>query len=584
MFAFAIFGAFFFSVQFAHAGATDYQSPGSYSFPIPAYSTLTAQVWGAGGGGGTNNGVGYNASGGGYSVFGSVVGYGGAGGEGGTWNNGSGGGGGYGSSASGGSGGSASGVCDEYGTIYGPIQGGNGGASPSGGGGGSGGGLRGQGAAGGWPGGGGGGGGGTCDGSYVGGGGGGGGGGYSSYTYSAGQLGIGGSVTVVVGNGGASAPYGDAPGGQGGNGRVYISWTDPPPASCSVSLTPNPKSYAGSATLSWSSSNAHYWVYINNVGYVGSSGSISVSPTSSTDYSCLGNGYGGYDGWHSYVLTVNPPASCSLPWGGTLAHGGSVTAYQASSVSYGSSCVSQTRSCSNGTLSGSYQYQSCSVNNPPPTCSVSVSPTAVVQGNPSTLTWSSSNATSCTGTNFTTGGSTSGSVSVSPSSATTYTGSCTGAGGTAQCTGTGSGGVGAALAVSCTESWSCTGGGGNVITHTDTDCSTDTVTTCEAPEFCTAGSASCLYNAITGNITASPRLVGSGKTTTITWETTDAESCTVSGTNGDTWSGIASSKTSSPITQVVQYTLACDDTDPDTTEDDFTDRVTVVRVPAWLEF
>src|SRR5688572_22735883 len=69
--------------------------------------------------------------------------------------------------------------------------------------------------------------------------------------------------------------------------------------------------------------------------------------------------YGGSDGWHSATLTVNPPASCSLPWGGSIVHGASVTAYQASTVPYGSSCVSQTRSCSNGSLSGSYQYQSC---------------------------------------------------------------------------------------------------------------------------------------------------------------------------------------------------------------------------------
>jgi hypothetical protein len=574
-------------------------------------------------------------------------------------------------------------------------------------------------------------------------------------------------------------------------GSYYSQGAYYSPATCSVSLTPNPKDYAASATLSWSSSSAHYWVYINNVGYVGSSGSISVSPTASTDYSCYAYGYGGSDGWHSYSLTVNAPASCSLPWGGTLAHGGSATAYQAATVSYGSSCSSETRTCSNGSLSGSYQYQYCAVDNPPPTCSVSVSPTSMVQGQSSTLSWSSSNATSCIGTNFSTGGATSGSVSVSPSAPTTYTAACTasgtgsetfnsngtftvpvyetltvkvwgggggggsswggasggaggassfnasvvanggaggvsasgsngyggggaggsasggttnttgtagaggaaggsggtapggggaggaggdngvgspgsvpgggggggdngatslrgggggsggyamrtyasgqftpgsgiavvvGAGGTAgndcsgpeaahcydmrsgnagakgrvevtwttgstvQCTGTGDDGLGAELDVSCTESWSCTGGSGNVITHTNADCSTDTVTTCEAPEFCSAGSATCLYNAITGNITASPRLVASGKTTTVAWNTSDAETCTVTGTNGDTWTGTNTSRTSSAITEVVHYTLICDDADPDTTEDDFTDRVTVVRVPAWLEF
>ncbi|WP_173202613.1 Hint domain-containing protein [Sphingopyxis sp. BSNA05] len=54
-------------------------------------------------------------------------------------------------------------------------------------------------------------------------------------------------------------------------------------------------------------------------------------------------------------------ASCARPWGGTVAHGASVTAYQTASVSCGNTCASQTRSCSNGTLSGGYTHQSCSV-------------------------------------------------------------------------------------------------------------------------------------------------------------------------------------------------------------------------------
>lgn len=68
---------------------------------------------------------------------------------------------------------------------------------------------------------------------------------------------------------------------------------------------------------------------------------------------------------------------------------------------------------------------------PPPTATLSANPVAVIAGNPSTLTWSSTNANSCTGTNFSTGGATSGSVAVTPSSDTAYSVSCTGAGGTA---------------------------------------------------------------------------------------------------------------------------------------------------------
>jgi hypothetical protein len=52
---------------------------------------------------------------------------------------------------------------------------------------------------------------------------------------------------------------------------------------------------------------------------------------------------------------------CTLPWGGSISSGASVTAYQTSSVACGSSCVSQTRTCTNGTLSGTYTNASCSV-------------------------------------------------------------------------------------------------------------------------------------------------------------------------------------------------------------------------------
>ncbi|MBU4142683.1 hypothetical protein KJ590_01635, partial [Patescibacteria group bacterium] len=65
---------------------------------------------------------------------------------------------------------------------------------------------------------------------------------------------------------------------------------------------------------------------------------------------------------HGSFTTPNcVPASCTTPWGTSLASGSSVTAYSASSVPCGSTCASQTRTCTNGSLSGSYTSQSCSV-------------------------------------------------------------------------------------------------------------------------------------------------------------------------------------------------------------------------------
>ena len=56
---------------------------------------------------------------------------------------------------------------------------------------------------------------------------------------------------------------------------------------------------------------------------------------------------------------VEPPENCTLPWGGTINHGDSITAYQTSSVACGESCESQIRTCNNGTLSGTYSKESC---------------------------------------------------------------------------------------------------------------------------------------------------------------------------------------------------------------------------------
>jgi hypothetical protein len=52
---------------------------------------------------------------------------------------------------------------------------------------------------------------------------------------------------------------------------------------------------------------------------------------------------------------------CSLPWGGTVSNGQSVTAYSAATGPVGQACstIAQTRTCTNGTLSGSYTQQSC---------------------------------------------------------------------------------------------------------------------------------------------------------------------------------------------------------------------------------
>jgi len=128
------------------------------------------------------------------------------------------------------------------------------------------------------------------------------------------------------------------------------------------SASPTSINYNSASTLSWSSSNASSCTASGAwSGGKSTSGSQSTGNITSTrTYTLTCTGAGG-SASKSVAVNVGGPASCSLPWGGIIAHNSSVTAYAASSVPCGSSCSSQTRTCSNGILSNSYTKPSCSV-------------------------------------------------------------------------------------------------------------------------------------------------------------------------------------------------------------------------------
>lgn len=71
-----------------------------------------------------------------------------------------------------------------------------------------------------------------------------------------------------------------------------------------------------------------------------------------------------------------------------------------------------------------------------PSATLTANPTSLFSGQSSTLTWSSTNATSCASINFPTGGATSGSTSVSPTITTTYSITCSSSQGSATSTAT----------------------------------------------------------------------------------------------------------------------------------------------------
>ena len=130
-----------------------------------------------------------------------------------------------------------------------------------------------------------------------------------------------GSVSTITG--GFSLPSGMAMDSSGnlyvaneGNSIISkINTNDPIVPTCTVSLSPDPSPYSSTGTpvtLAWSSSNATQ-VYINNVGWVGTSGSTHIAAQANTDYSCYAyNASANTTGsWQTYSLTV----LARLPYG-----------------------------------------------------------------------------------------------------------------------------------------------------------------------------------------------------------------------------------------------------------------------------
>ncbi|MEO6536862.1 MAG: hypothetical protein ABIT47_04155, partial [Candidatus Paceibacterota bacterium] len=147
---------------------------------------------------------------------------------------------------------------------------------------------------------------------------------------------------------------------------------------------------------------------------------------------------------------------------------------------------------------------------PTPTCSLSANPPGV----PSTLTWSSTNATTCTGGGFSTGGATAGTAPVG--TAGSYTLSCSGAGGS---------------------------------------CPVQSVT---------VGAAACSNP--TPTISATPARIHAGDPVTISYSATGVNSCTIVGP-GVSKSATVASCSVSPSTALVPagtiqtqatYTITCD--------------------------
>jgi hypothetical protein len=313
---------------------------------------------------------------------------------------------------------------------------------------------------------------------------------------------------------------------------------DPPAQPASVSLTASPTSvaYGGTSTLGWASTNATSCTASG--GWSGAEPTSGSRPTgalqSTTSFTLTCNGAGG-DGSATVSVAVDPP--------------------------------------------------------PAPTVMLSVVPTNLLAGEAATLTWSSSDAASCTASGGWSGSEPlQGSVSTGPLSATTsFSLNCAGPGGsTGQTVGvtvagsapvpaptvtltlnptTIASGGSATLSWSTTNADSCTASGGwsgAILTSgsqstgalTATTSYTLTCTGAGGNAGATAAVTVTATAAPTVTLTANPTSIASGGSATLSWSTTNANSCTASGG----WSGArltSGSQSTGAITTTTSYTLTC---------------------------
>ncbi len=200
-----------------------------------------------------------------------------------------------------------------------------------------------------------------------------------------------------------------------------------------------------SSTLIWTSANATACSG-TGTGFSpsGTSGSLAVSPYQTTTYGITCTGAGGSA---SQSVTVALTGAPTLTIGMTVAATG--TAYASSTPTpsapvIGAEALGNQGVVIGGPASNGYTWWQVSFNDnltgwvyqgnlapaspTAPTLTFSANPTYIAPGASSTLSWSSTNATACTGTGFSPSG-VSGSSTVSPTVSTTYSITCIGSGG-----------------------------------------------------------------------------------------------------------------------------------------------------------
>lgn len=405
-----------------------------------------------------------------------------------------------------------------------------------------------------------------------------------------------------------------------------------PPAAPVTSLTVSPASIAagGTATLAWSSSNADSCVASGGwAGAKATSGNQTVGPlTANSSFAIKCTGAGGSKSATATVIVQQPAAAPTLSFAASplsVASGASSTLTWSSANA--TSCVASgawagtkavSGSASTGALTAGKTYtlactgaggtvtRSTSVAIAAagaPTLTFAASPASVKSGSASQLTWSTTNATSCSasgswsGTKSTAGTQSTGALTAGAS----YTMACSGAGGSVSQTttvgiipaptlsftavpGTVQAGATTQLtwsangATSCTASGSWTGTKGASGTQSSGALSANAsfTLTCTGAGGSVAQTAAVTVSpAPTLTLTATPTSVQSGGTSQLTWTTTNATACTASGS----WTGskaISGSSATAALTSNANYALTCTGNGGSVTK---TASVSVVAVP-----
>jgi hypothetical protein len=368
------------------------------------------------------------------------------------------------------------------------------------------------------------------------------------------------------------------------NTGTTISWSSANATACAAS-----GAWSGSQSLSGSiptgnlASGQTYTLNCTGAGGTATqSATVTVSAGAPTVTFSAGPSAITSGGSSTLSWTATNATSCTAGggWSGTKAVSGSAsTGALTATTTYTLSCT--------GTGGNASQSATVSVSTPAPTVTIAASPSTVASGSASTVTWSSTNATSCTAS-----GGRSGSEAVSGSASTgaltaktTYTLACTGAGGSASQSATVSvnsaapvvtisaspttvtSGKASTLTWSATNATSCTGSNGWTGTE-PTSGSQPTPVLSATTQFvisCTGAGGSASNSATvsvdstppTISLRTSPNSVASGGSSTLSWSSINATSCTGSGGKLAGTLATAGTQSTGALSASTTYTVTC---------------------------